>query len=295
MVQQQIKQIRVPFLLIQPRRGFSHKMHNIASNLLMIVPSVRNDLTQLFENFDPEDYIGAAMFSAGIIAFFLGFMFFLITMVGAQLSAMFVFGMVVFSFASALVFYLYYPTIQLKKIAQMTDNELVFALRELSLQIESGVTLYNAMLNVAQGSYGYASRAFATTVRDINNGVPEKKALERMALRSHSEYLKKIVWQLLTALDSGAPLNDTLRKIVDNLMVDRRQLVKDFSASLNFLVLMYMLVAAAIPSIGMTFLILLSTFSGIGLGEEAYLVILFGTFLGQIGIIGFINSSRPAV
>jgi len=292
---QQIKQARIPFLLIQPKRGFSHKIHNIATNILMLIPGIRNELTQLFEAFDPEDYVGAALFSAGIIGFFLGFLFFSITLIGAQLSILFVVGMAALSFISAFAFYLYYPTIQLRKIAQMTDNELVFALRELSLQIESGVTLYNAMLNVAQGDYGYASRAFAVTVRDINNGVPEKKALERMALRSRSEYLKKIVWQLLTALDSGAPLNDTLRKIVDNLMVDRRQVVKDFSASLNFLVLMYMLVAAAIPSIGMTFLILLSTFSGIGLGEEAYLVILFGTFLGQIGIIGYINASRPVV
>jgi len=294
-MQQQIKQMRIPFLLIQPRRGFSHKLHNIATNILMLIPGVRSDLGQLFETFDAEDYIGASIFSAGIVAFFLGFMFFFITLIGAELSIFFLLGMVALAFVCALAFYLYYPTIMLRKIAQMTDNELVFALRELSLQIESGVTLYNAMLNVAQGNYGYASRAFAVTVRDINNGVSEKKALERMALRSRSEYLKKIVWQLLTALDSGAPLNDTLRKIVDNLMVDRRQLVKDFSASLNFLVLMYMLVAAAIPSIGMTFLILLSTFSGIGLGEEAYLVILFGTFLGQIGLIGYINSSRPAV
>ena len=294
-MQQQVKQTRIPFLLIQPRRGFSHKMHNIAASILMIVPSVRNDLAQLFEAFDPEDYIAAALVSAGVIGFFLGFMFFFVTLIGAELSPFFLLGMTVLAFACAVAFYLYYPTIELRKIAQMTDNELVFALRELSLQIESGVTLYNAMLNVAQGNYGYASRAFAVTVRDINNGVTEKKALERMALRSRSEYMKKIVWQLLTALDSGAPLNDTLKKIVDNLMVDRRQVVKDFSASLNFLMLMYMLVAAAIPSIGMTFLILLSTFSGVGLGEEAYLVILFGTFLGQIGIIGYINSSRPVV
>lgn len=292
---QQVKQARIPFLLIQPKRGFSHKMHNIASNVLLLVPGVRNDLVQLFESFDPEDYVGAALFSAGMIGFFLGFMFFAISLVGTGIGPLFVAGMALLAFASAIAFYLYYPTILLRQIAQMTDNELVFALRELSLQIESGVTLYNAMLNVAQGNYGYASRAFATTVRDINNGVSEKKALERMALRSRSEYLKKIVWQLLTALDSGAPLNDTLRKIVDNLMVDRRQVVKDFSASLNFLVLMYMLISAALPSIGMTFLILLSTFSGIGLSEEAYLVILFGAFLGQIGLIGYINSTRPVV
>jgi flagellar protein FlaJ len=292
---QQIKQIRIPFLLIQPRRGFSRKIHNIANKVLLLVPGVRNDLAQLFETFEPEDYVGAALFSAAIIGAFLGVLFFFITLIGADVGILFVAVTALLSFAFALAFYLFYPSIQLQKIAQMTDNELVFALRELSLQIDSGVTLYNAMLNVARGSYGYASRAFAVTVRDIDNGVPEKKALERMALRSRSEYLKKIVWQLLTALESGAPLADTLKKIVDNLMMDRRQLVKDFSASLNFLVLMYMLVAAALPSIGMTFVILLSTFSGIGLSQEAYLVILFGAFLGQIGLIGYISSTRPAV
>ncbi len=288
-------QIRVPFLLIQPRRGFSRRLRQLSTNILSFLPSTRYDLAQLFEYIDPEDYVGAALFSALIAGSFFAIMLFVITMARPAYDPFLnvILGSVcIFAIFS---FYMIYPGILLKKIGQETDNDLIFALRELALQIESGVTLYEGMMNIAGENYGYVSRAFATVVREINTGVTEKKALQRMALRSESEYLKKIVWQILTAIESGAPLASTLRSVVDGLMVERYRMVKEYSSGLNFLILMYMLIAAAIPSIGMTFMILLSTFSGLGLTPEVYVLVIIGSFIGQASLIGYISVTRPNI
>ena len=91
------------------------------------------------------------------------------------------------------------------------------------------------------------------------------------------------------------PLASTLRSVVDGLMVERYRMVKEYSSGLNFLILMYMLIAAAIPSIGMTFMILLSTFSGLGLTPEVYVLVIIGSFIGQASLIGYISVTRPNI
>jgi len=46
------------------------------------------------------------------------------------------------------------PKVQARKIAENIDRDLVFALKDMQLQISSGVPLYDAMRNVAQADYG---------------------------------------------------------------------------------------------------------------------------------------------
>ena len=290
-----MQQMRPPLLIVLPKKGFARRLRYLASNLLMVFPSAKYDLQQLYDSFDPEDYITAAILSAAIAGAMFGTFIFIITTTQQESAPMTGLLLGFLAAVSLLAFYLFYPGILIRKIAQQTDNDLVFALLELSLQIESGVTLFEGMVNIAQSDFGYVSREFTIAVREINSGVPEKRALQRMALRSESEFLKKIVWQIITSIESGAPLGVTLRTIVEDLMVQRFRMIKGYSQSLNFLILMYMLIAAALPSIGMTFIIILSTFSGLGLTEEFYIFLIFASFLWQAGLIGYIFVSRPSI
>ena len=270
-----------------------HGLHNLSSAVLSVFPSARDELRQLYESVDADDYISAAIFSSTVVGATFALFLTIISISRGFNPLMLGFGALLGMCMFA--FYIIYPGILVRKIAQKTDNELVFALRELSLQIESGVALYDAMANIASGNYGYASRAFATAVREISSGVPEKKALQKMAVKSQSEFLKRIVWQVVTATESGASVAFALRSVVERLMDERFRLIKEYAGKLNFLILIFMLIAAAIPSIGMTFLIILSTFSGYGLTKEVFLMVIAGSFLGQIMLIGYINSSRPVV
>lgn len=66
-----------------------------------------------------------------------------------------------------------------------------------------------------------------------------------------------------------------------------------YSTNLNFIMLIYLLGAAAVPSIGIAFLVLLSAFGGIGVDLTTIGALLVGTSLFQIVLIGYISNARP--
>ena len=61
------------------------------------------------------------------------------------------------------------------------------------------------------------------------------------------------------------------------------------------LALVYMLFAVAIPGLGSTLLIVLSSFGGVKVSEAFYISLISLCFFVELVIIGFIKSRRPAV
>ncbi|MFH1257953.1 MAG: type II secretion system F family protein [Candidatus Micrarchaeota archaeon] len=202
------------------------------------------------------------------------------------------------SFVLMLVFFsflLYYPKVEARKIAENIDRDLVFALKDMQLQISSGVPLYDAMRNVAHADYGRVSREFDTVVRDVNAGGAEDKALEKLADRTDSEFMRKTIWQMLTSLRAGSSLEGALKTTISTLNNYQRQQIKGFTGELNALTLVYMIFAVAIPGLGSTLLIVLSAFGGIKVNEFFYIALVSLCFFVEMVIIGFIKSRRPAV
>ncbi|MBI5133357.1 MAG: hypothetical protein HZA83_01455 [Thaumarchaeota archaeon] len=56
-----------------------------------------------------------------------------------------------------------------------------------------------------------------------------------------------------------------------------------------------MLVAAAVPSLGVTFLVILSAFSGAGITKATLIGLMVAVGFVQIVIIGYANVTRPEV
>jgi hypothetical protein len=100
---------------------------------------------------------------------------------------------------------------------------------------------------------------------------------------------------MINALESGASMTTALPGIVDALESNTYRMIRSYSANLNFLMLVYMLIAAAIPSLGITFLVLLSAFSGMGVDIPKILGLIIGSAIGQIVMIGYMGSTRPQI
>ncbi|MBI5224989.1 type II secretion system F family protein [Candidatus Micrarchaeota archaeon] len=192
-------------------------------------------------------------------------------------------------------FFLFYPKVEARKIAENVDRDLIYALKDMQLQISSGVSLYDALANVSKSDYGRVSREFEIAVKDISAGGAEDKALEKIAERTESEFMRKTIWQMLTSLRAGTPVDGALKNTIASLNNHQRQQIKEFSSELNVLSLLYMLFAVAIPGLGSTLLIVLSSFGGIKVNELFYVAIISSCFFVEAIIIGFIRSRRPAV
>lgn len=193
------------------------------------------------------------------------------------------------------IFHMIYPGIIMTKIATKESNDLLFALREMMIDIEGGVPLYDSMKNVAWGDYGYVSRDLGGVVKQIERGVSDRVALRELAIRTESEYMKRALWQIVNALESGASLSNALSAIVVSIQNYMYQDIKNYSSNLNFLMLLYMIVATVVPSLGITFLVLLSAFSGFGVSFTTLLMLLGFSVVVQAIMIGYMSSTRPEI
>lgn len=187
------------------------------------------------------------------------------------------------------------PQVIAKKKARMIEQELPNALRHLLIEIRSGVPIYNAFVAVSDG-YGVASEQFKTIVRDINAGKSEVEAIENSIFINPSLSYRRSFWQLLNAMKTGTDIEKPLSNIVDDIIKEQLISIKRYGQELNPLTLMYMMFAVIMPSLGITFMIILSTFTGSSIVSPMVLVIIiFGLIIFQMFFLSFIKTKRPNV
>ncbi|MCX6769815.1 MAG: type II secretion system F family protein, partial [Candidatus Micrarchaeota archaeon] len=201
-------------------------------------------------------------------------------------------GFIVVQFFFTALFFAY-PGMIAKNIGSSIDRELIFAMRDMLIQISSGIPLFTVIENIGKSNYDYVSAEFQTVATNVKGGSALIDELESMAIRTQSEYLKKTTWQLVTSIRAGANLTSTLKSIVKLLVDYQFSISKSFNAELNFIILIYLMVAAVLPTIGTTVLVIFSVFGLFGVSSELLTGVVFLGFAGQCAIIGYVNLKRP--
>ncbi|PJA21266.1 MAG: hypothetical protein COX63_00250, partial [Candidatus Diapherotrites archaeon CG_4_10_14_0_2_um_filter_31_5] len=175
------------------------------------------------------------------------------------------------------------------------DQNLIFALKSMLIQVKSGIPLFNAIENVAKTNYGVVSDEFKIVVKEIMAGTPEANAIEKMALRTKSEYLRKAGWQIVNSIKSGASVVGALETTIETLTTNQLRAIKNYSAELNLWILLYLLLAAAIPTLGITFMVILSSMGGSDISELHIMLTIIFAFVIQVVLIGFVKNRKPKV
>ena len=291
---------RVPLMLISIRsaRNFGRQFKGLGRKLTGLYPSVKYDLLNAHIELEPENFMVAAFFSALIWASAFGiFAKVIVAFHGLPepLQTAAPLGMALGFFLIFFLLHIFYPKIIAKNIADAIDRDLVFAVRDMLIQVSSGVPVYSAMENIAEGNYAEVSQAFKAAVQDVRAGISMIRALENMALKSQSVFLKKTCWQMITTIRSGANVTIALRSIVAMLLAYHFNLIKLYNAELNFMVLIYLLISAVVPTLGVTVLIIFSVFGILGVTPELFAGIVAISFIFQIIMIGYIHTRRPRV
>ncbi|MBI5553593.1 MAG: type II secretion system F family protein [Candidatus Diapherotrites archaeon] len=186
-----------------------------------------------------------------------------------------------------------YPRIRVKKKVREIERNLVFALRTIMVELRSGVDLFTAMNMVASRDFGVLSQEFRATLDEISTGELEEEALQRMAARNPSPYLRKVIWQLTGGMKGGADINDVMREIVTSLTKEQQIQIKKYGASLGILSLMYMMMGVIIPALGVTFMVILGTFPQISFSELMFWALLAGLAISQFMYLGMLKLKRP--
>jgi len=290
-------EVKIPFLLFQSpgRYRLIKRMRALGLMLLPIMPSIRVTLQKIRYDSTADIFMTAAFLSS----FIYGMLFFamslvILTIVKPDEDIMGkAFGLGICFWFVFFVLHLIYPSIEMKKIAIKENKDLLFALREIIIDVEGGVPLFDSLKNVSHSGYGYVSDEFEWLVRQVESGVPEREAIKQLAIKTESEFLKRASWQMVNALESGAKMSEALEGIAVAVEAYLFREIKNYSTNLNFLLLVYMMIGVVAPSLGITFLVLLSAFSGIGVTLETVGMLLGATTVAQVIILGYMGSLRP--
>jgi len=186
------------------------------------------------------------------------------------------------------------PDVKIRKKESGISREIVFATRFLMIEVESGVPIYNAFVNVSK-VYPTIGSYFGAIIDQINMGTSMEDAINETLELVPSADLRKILWQILNSIKTGADVTGALNSVLDQIINEQKIEVEEYGRKLNPLAMFYMLMAVIMPSLGSTMLIIFASFMGIRLGLSILLTIIGLLGFMQFMFYGLIKSSRPAV
>jgi flagellar protein FlaJ len=290
---------RIPIIPLPLKKAtmISKRFLSLGESFSRFFPGLAFELDQSGFDYEPREWCALAIFC---FVFYFGMLtgLLLVITVAAKTEIL---KAVTISFPSGLVvgfvsliYLTFYPKLQVGRKVKNLEKNLPHGLHHLLIEIKSGVPLYNSLVSISQSKYGTLSDEIRKAVNEINTGKSEIAALEILARENPSLYFRRVMWQMVNSLKSGADIGDTMKNLVDGLSEDQRIAIKKYGASLNPLALMYMLFAVIFPTLGITFMLVISSFIGIGLDIQTMLMAILGFLvIFQFMLIGMIKSKRP--
>jgi archaeal flagellar protein FlaJ len=190
-----------------------------------------------------------------------------------------------------------YPVIYTNKRQKNIERNLISALEDILIQINSGIPLFSVMVNVSVSDYGELSEEFKKAVKKINSGEPEVEVLEEIGRRNPSLYFRRTLWQISNGMKSGSDMTIVVKDSIKNLHEEQMIQIQTYGNKLNPLIVFYMLIAMIIPALSISFLTILSSMLSIEKNTTSMLFIgmFIMVFLMQIMFIGLIKSKRPTL
>ncbi len=267
----------------------------VAERISFLFPDLERRLMQARMETDPVRHIAEAVAAGiGTAVFFTAF-FLLLGQVPAGISMLTLLLIVVpTAGVLGLLLYVKHPDMRTRRRVKELEKDLPYALRHLLIEVQAGMSLYEGMVSISEG-YGEASEEFRRVIKDINTGVSDMEALERAVIRNPSLQFRRAVWQMINTLKAGSDLGNTLESLVDAIMEEQILAVKKYGQELNPYILFYLLGAIITPSLGVSFLIIFSTFTGGGVSKPLFYAILIGLTIFQLVFLQIVRAKRPQV
>jgi flagellar protein FlaJ len=193
-------------------------------------------------------------------------------------------------------YFLLVPKMRILKRGKLIDRNLEYMLRDMQIQLTAGTPLFDTFGNIAKGGYGECSKLCDEIVREVQSGRSITRVLDEFGMLSPSEYLRRALWQIVNAVKTGSNVTTALKAISNDIRQEKENRIKMYGQELNLWGLIYMMVVVIMPSMGVTLLVILSSFlGGKVINENLFWVILIGVILFQIVFISIIRGKRPTV
>jgi flagellar protein FlaJ len=273
-----------------------HFIMPLADLVLKIYPHIEIDLRESKLGKNPREYIKSLIANALAFFLFASIAALLISYYTDNLSKL---PLIIIAIFFIVAYFsgqkLLYPKFLAAKRIKKIEVNLVAALRNVEIQIDSGLSLYQAIVHVSKGGYGEISIIFDDAVKKMETGIPQVEALRQIVVDNPSFYFRRAIWHISTALTAGGDISEVLKDIVHNLVDEQSNQIRLYGSKLRPLSMSYMLLVLIVPSLGITFLIALLSFVST---SEAINYVIFGAteaavLFFQIMFLGMVKVRRP--
>ena len=289
--------IKIPFSLIPQDKLYriSKKFYGLAQRIEKKFPFLEIQLTQAETKLKAIEYVAMSLASSCMLFVAL----FIISLPAVKFGASF---LLVLFIPFVITFFalgqqLAYPKLIANRRIKLIERELLPALQDMHVELNSGVPLFNILVNISKGGYGEVSKEIGKAVKEINAGKAQIDALEELGLRNPSILFRRALWQIVNGMREGADVGPLIKDIIGSISDEQLTQIQRYGGQLSPLALFYMLIAVIAPSLGITFIIVLSSF--VALEEVTVKLVFYGilvlTLLFQLMFLGMIKSKRPSL
>lgn len=245
-----------------------------------------------------EEYLGIC-YRTFITMFVFFYIFSTIMLFLFNIKNFYIYSIIVAFMFSLFVFFSQnvYPKIYLSRKQRELEKNLIPALEDILIQLNSGIPLFNIMVNISDGDYGELSLEFKKAVKSINAGTPESEALNQLGKENPSVFFRRTLWQISNGMNAGSDMSIIIKDSIKALNDEQMIQIQTYGNKLNPLIVMYMLMAVIIPALSVTFLTIIS--SMVNFPEQMTILLFIAVFvfdvLFQIMFLGLIKSRRPSL
>lgn len=291
--------IRLPFSFLPPPflEKVSHNFMGMSKKIMTFFPDLKTDIKHAQLKIDPYQYLGMCLLSNLFLFGFMILIFSAFIYKALPEENYLLFSVIAAFFVTlfALLQQVLYPKLISSRRVRGVEKHLMSALQNMVVQMNSGVPLFDSISNISNSNYGELSVEFKKAVRMINSGEDFEKALEKVAENNPSLYFRRVIWQMLNGLKAGGDITRVIEGIIKSIAEEQILQIQKYGSQLNPIAMFYMLVAVIMPSLGITFIIVLSSFISIpeGLTKLIFGMLFAVVFFFQIIFLGLIKSKRP--
>lgn len=199
-------------------------------------------------------------------------------------------------------FFIFYLQISYPKSYSMIrqrdiEKNLISGLQNMLVQLNSGIPLYNILVNLAYADYGYLSEEFKIIVKRINAGVPQVQVVEESGDKNSSLYFRRALWQISNGMKAGSDLSLVVKESITALEEEQLIQIQNYGSKLNPVIMFYMLITVILPALAITFLTMISSLMGL---SQTILIFIFGSLVFivafiQVMFLGAIKTMRPTL
>ncbi|MBS3070183.1 type II secretion system F family protein [Candidatus Micrarchaeota archaeon] len=288
--------LKVPFSIFpkQVVLGLAHYLKHAGGFFSGFFPQLHENLLQAGITDKPREYVAIALSvaltnAAGVL---IGAA--VISMLSGLDLAIPAVGFFVLVWLASFLTVIFYPQIIMMRIRKLQENQLIPAVRQLLIELRSGVPLFNAMTSISTG-YGEVSVEFRKIINHVNSGFSELDALSEAARETPSQQFRKVLWQIQNALKVGSDVGDSLESLLEELTKEKVDEIHRYGQELSPWTMFYMMAAVVLPSLGMTMIIVISSFLSVSIPSIVLPAVLFLVVGFQIFFMSFVSSRRPLI